>query len=65
MDNLLIICYLLSVYMNYMFSVFFTVEISPNTFEYQPGPGVPVKKIVMPTGQHNNVCNAIKFNSNY
>lgn len=25
------------------------VEISPNTFEYQPGPGVPVKKIVMPT----------------
>lgn len=25
------------------------VEISPNTFEYQPGPGVTVKKIVMPT----------------
>uniref|UniRef100_K1RJD9 Histone-lysine N-methyltransferase MLL3 n=1 Tax=Magallana gigas TaxID=29159 RepID=K1RJD9_MAGGI len=25
------------------------VEISPNTFEYQPGPGVPVKKIIMPT----------------
>lgn len=31
----------------------FVVEISPNTFEYQPGPGVPVKKIVMPTGQYN------------
>ena len=31
--------------------IFFAEEISANTFEYQPGPGVPVKKIVLPTGQ--------------